>query len=154
MAADHFTTEAFWNGRRLRMRDEAVYHAGLRAMKLQRGAAVQVRIEKLAAARTRGQNANYWGYVIRPVALYSGMAPNDIHRWLKAELLPAERFTLANAETGEVKLERALEAATTTRLSEPEFDAYVEHSRARVMEVTGIDLSDRGLFEQFGIMRA
>lgn len=150
---DHFATSAVWTGRRLSFVNDMAYHVGVRRLKLGVGEEVEVRVEKLEAARTRKQNAAYWGFIVKPTAMHSehySMA--DIHRIFKAELLPSERFTLADPKTGEVRLERDLELHTTTVLTEQEFSEYMERARAFACETVGVDLSDRGLLEM-GILK-
>jgi hypothetical protein len=137
----------------MKLVDERGYHAGLKGLRPKMGEEFEMRVERLKAARTSKQNSAYWGYIVRPVALACHTPSIDVHRIFKAELLPAEKFTLANPDTGEVRLERDLEMHTTTLLSEEEFEHYMEHARALAMERIGIDMSEKGLFEQFGILR-
>jgi hypothetical protein len=155
---DHYTTRAVFipptaeEPARLRLVDEAHYRLKLAQLKLEPGDEVEIRVEKLAAARTSAQNRNYWGFIVRPVAAYSLNSDIAIHQWFKADLLPAEKFVLADPKTGEVKLTRDFAALTTTTLSEQQFSDYMEEARALAMETTGIDLSDRGL-EAMGFLR-
>jgi hypothetical protein len=143
---------ATWDGTRPRLDDPMVFNAGVRRLALGVGEVVEVTVSKLdAATRTAKQNAAYWGWIVRPVALYSKQSLNEIHRAFKAEFLPCERFVLADPKTGDVKLERNLELHTTAKLKEIEFEHYMEQAREFAMVRCGIDMSNQGLWEQFGI---
>lgn len=147
------TASLVWAGDRFVFLDERAYRAGVQALRPQPSEAFELRVERLQAARTSKQNAAYWGYIVTPVSLATQTSKADIHRIFKAEMLPREHFVLADVVTGDVKLETDIAQHTTVRLSEQEFDDYMEHCRAFAMDTIGIDMSERGLWERFGIMR-
>lgn len=156
MRPDHVTVTATFDGKKLQFSadEQDQYFNAVKRLRLGLGEQVEIRIEPLEAARSLRANREYWGFVVRPVSLYTrgAMSLVDVHRYFKAEHLPSERFVLADPETGEVKLERDLERLTTTTLSEDEFRNYMERCRATAATECGIDFSDRGLYEQFGIL--
>lgn len=156
MGRTQVTAAAKWDeaAGRLRLVDEFAFKVQMKRMQLEDGAQCEITVERLLAARSLAANRAYWGFIVRPVSMFTkgAMSMNDVHRYFKAEHLPSERFVVVDPETGEVKLERNLEVLTTTNLSEEEFRDYMERCRATAMEELGIDMSDRGLYEQFGIL--
>lgn len=156
MRPDHVTCTATWDGKKLQFSadEQETYFSSVRRLKLGLGEQVEIQFWPLEAVRSLKSNAAYWGFIVRPVSLFTkgAMSMMEVHRYFKAEHLPSERFVLADPETGEVKLERDLERVTTTTLSEEEFRDYMERCRATAMTELGIDMSDRGLYEQFGIL--
>lgn len=155
MSLDRVAIVGVWTGEKLQMdrTSNGALVTGLKRLRLGVGEEVAITFEKLVAARSNAANREYWGYTVRPIALASEgqMSMNEVHRLLKAELLPSERFTLVNPETGTVVLERDLEQQTTVRLTDEEFRNYMEQSRALGATQMGIDFSDRGLWDRFGI---
>jgi hypothetical protein len=149
----HVTAIAKWNAEvsRLVLDDQMVFHAALKRLKPENGEPFEIEAMRLFGRRTSKQNKAYWGWVVRPIALASHQSLDEIHRLLKAEYLPTERLVIADKDTGEVKFEREVECGTTTRMSETDFDRYMEHCRLFGMTHCGIDFSPRGLWEQFGI---
>lgn len=132
--------------------DQMLFHAALNRMRgLQNGEPFEVEAHRLLGRRTSAGNRAYWGFVVRPVALASKQSLDEIHRLFKAEFMPTERLVIADPETGEVKFEREVEAGTTTRMSEQDFEHYMEQCRFLGMTTLGIDFSPQGLWEQFGI---
>lgn len=154
--SDYVTGRAAWNEdkQRLFLLDSMEFNASVRRMfKPGAGEEFGITVEPLIAARTSEHNRAYWGYIVRPVHLYSdgGMSLNAVHRLFKAEFLPSERFRLADPTTGAVVLERDMEKHTTRTLSEQDFRDYMEECRTFAAEQCHIDMSDRGLWERFGI---
>ena len=149
----HVTTTAKWNDeiKRLVLDDQMVFNASLRRLRPQHGEPFELEATRLFGRRTSKANRIYWGWIVRPIALASHQSLDEIHRCLKAEFLPTEKLVIADKETGEVKFERELECGTTTRMSETDFDRYMEHCRLFGMTHCGIDFSPAGLWEQFGI---
>lgn len=150
----HVSTSARWSAekQRLVLDDQVFFHAAVKRMRgLQDGEAFDVEAHRVLGRRTSKQNAAYWGWIVRPVALASKQSQDEIHRLFKAELMPTERLVIADPETGEVKFEREVEAGTTTRMSEQDFEHYMEQCRFLGMTTLGIDFSPQGLWQQFGI---
>jgi hypothetical protein len=150
----HVTTAAKWSAdlKRLVLEDQVVFHAAIRRMKnLQHGEPFEVEAVRLLGCRTSPMNREYFGYVVRPVALHTQQSVNEIHRFFKAEFLPREHIALADRETGDVKIERDLEIGSTRRMPEQVFKHYMEQCREFGMTTFGIDFSPAGLWEQFGI---
>lgn len=147
------TGTAHWDSekRRLFLDDQMVFNASIARMrKLQHGEPFEIEATRLFGLRTSKHNAQYWGWIIRPIALASQQTQDEIHRLCKAAFLPTERLVLADPETGEVKFEQAVEG-TTRRLREEDFRVYMEQCRELGMTKLGIDFSPQGLWEQFGI---
>jgi len=149
----HVTAVASWNEdlKRLVFVDQMAFNAHLRRLRLEDGEQVEIDVQRLIACRSSKANREYWGYVVRPVALYSQQTLNEIHRLFKAEFLPSERLVIADHETGEVKFEREVEQASTAKLPDPDFEHYKTVCREFGMTRCGIDFSPQGLWEQFGI---
>ena len=148
----HVTGDAKWDAKvaRLVMTDPMLFHATLRRMKgLTHGEPFELDAVRLSACRSHALNRQYWGYVVRPLALTTRQSDGEIHRFLKAEFLPPEKIVLADAD-GTVKFERQLEASSR-RLPKQVFEHFMEQGREFGMVKFGIDYSPAGLWEQFGI---
>jgi len=148
----HVTADAKWDEKlgRLAFTDPIAFHARVRRMaKLQHGEPFEVDAIRLSAVRSNKLNREYWGFVVRPLALYTGQSSTEIHRFLKAEFLPPEKIVLADAD-GVVQFERELEASTR-RMPRPDFEHYMVQCREFGMTTFGIDYTPVGLYEQFGI---
>ncbi len=150
----HVTTLATWDAERGRLVpvNPVQFHASIRRMRnLVHGEPFELDAVRLLLCRTSQLNREYWGFCVRPVALYTQQSIDEVHRFFKSEFLPKERIVLADPVTGEVKIERELEAGSTRRMPEQVFRHYMEQCREFGMTTFGIDFSPEGLWEQFGI---
>ena len=92
------------------------------AFRAREGRLVRIAIGDMDKSRSNQQNKYYWGCVLKLVAEYTGYTENEVHEWLKDQLLPKKFVTIAGVEVEARK--------STSDLSTVDFQAYIEHVRA------------------------
>jgi hypothetical protein len=96
------------------------------------GKRVQVTVEKLKPQRSRGQNAYYWGVVVKLIADHTGAEPEEIHTALKYHFCP-KRF-----------VGNLVAPASTKRLDTIDFADYTEKVKRWALEELGLRIPEPG----------
>lgn len=81
------------------------------------------------ATRSARLNRLYWAGYIRPFCERTGFTPMEMHAYFKHKFLSQKRLVLAD-DAGEVLDDVALDAVTTTTLTEQEFKDYLREIEA------------------------
>jgi len=102
------------------------------------GAPVEVVIGEYSRRRSVEQNRLYWAAYVRPLADHCGVAPMEMHRYLKWQFL--EPVLVVDPFTGEILREGE---PTTTGLTTAEFNQYLEMISAMAAE-QGVHLPTAG----------
>lgn len=96
---------------------------------LQRDGEYTVMIERQHATRNLEQNALYWAGYVQPLVEYTGYSAKEMHLYLKARFLPAQKragkVLLLHNQHGEIVDEYELDLSTTTNLNKVEFSEYL-----------------------------
>ena len=90
---------------------------------------IVVTIGRLHATRNIEQNALYHVGYVKPLSEHTGYTPNEMHSYLKARFLPAEKrrtkTLLLHDKNGVVIDEYTIDLSTTTTLNKIDFSEYL-----------------------------
>lgn len=88
-----------------------------------------VTIQRAHATRSLEQNALYFAGYVNPLADHTGYSVQEMHAYLKARFLPAQKrrtkTLLLQNRQGEVIDEHVIDLSTTTTLNKVEFSDYL-----------------------------
>lgn len=126
MSVTEFVTTARKVGGALKIRSLDHLTRGLEAMP---DGEYLVTISRPRATRSARLNRLYWAGYIRPFCERTGFTPMEMHAYFKHKFLGQKRLVLAD-DAGEVLDDVALDAVTTTTLTEQEFKDYLREIEA------------------------
>lgn len=91
------------------------------------GQDVEVIVAKRGKRRTDRQNKFYWGVVVKLISDYTGIEPNELHEFLKAQFAPRveTKIELQNGQS----IVKLLPISTTKLFTKQFSDDYIEKIR-------------------------
>jgi len=103
LSKTHVTATAVWDGERLRLTDQVVFHAGMRKLKPGDGEAFVVRVEREADAKRYHSLKWLFGYVYKQVSEETGYSVPELDQMMRALHLPADVPTLSLASDEQLR---------------------------------------------------